>query len=165
MQRVFVRPSANVAVWRPARVNTSSYTHVFEPAAIVRAQSPSLTPPATNRRVSIRAAERTFDLAEGLRAIGDATAFDGLTLHVTWEGRPIGDVHIPHQGATVSPLWAADAIARQLTAEILDARLGVGEHVCRAFLTADLARFVLSRSSLSFQGPTEAPRKRTPSAA
>ena len=165
MERVSDRASANVAVWRPGRVSTSSYTHVFEPAAIVRSQLSMLTLPTTKRRVSIREAERTLDLAEGLRAIGDATAFDGLTLHVTWLGQPIGDAYIPHRGATVSPLWMADAIARQLTAEILDARLGVGEHVCRALLTADLARFVLSRSPLSLEGPAEVPRKRAPSAA
>jgi hypothetical protein len=45
----------------------------------------------------------------------------------------------------VSPLWIADAVAQQLTVEVLDARLGVGEHVCRALLTADLARHVVTR--------------------
>jgi hypothetical protein len=57
-------------------------------------------------------------------------------------------VHIAHHGATVSPLWMADAIAQQLTVEVLDARLGVGEHVCRALLTADLARHVVGRLGL-----------------
>ena len=48
----------------------------------------------------------------------------------------------------MSPLWIADAIAQQLTVEVLDARLGVGEHVCRALLTADLARHVVGRLGL-----------------
>jgi hypothetical protein len=42
-------------------------------------------------------------------------------------------------------MWVADAIAQQLTVEVLDARLGVGEHVCRALLTADLARHIVGR--------------------
>ena len=48
----------------------------------------------------------------------------------------------------MSPLWIADAIAQQLTVEVLDARLGVGEHVCRALLTADLARHIVGRLGL-----------------
>lgn len=163
LQQVLERSSANVALWRPGRAASSSYTHVFEPAAIVRSQMPTLTTPA-ERRVSLRETSRAFDLVEGVRAITDATGFDGLTLHVAWQGRPIGTAHIAHRGAIVSPLWAADAIAQQLTAEILDARLGVGEHVCRALLTADLARFVLSRAPLSLQSRPEIPQ-RTSSAA
>jgi glycosyl transferase family 2 len=164
LPQLLERASANVALWRPGRASSASYTHVFEPAAIVRSQLPTLTPPAA-RRVTIRETERAFDLADGVRAIADATNFDGVTLHVAWQGRPIGTAHIPHRGAIVSPLWVADAIAQQLTAEILDARLGVGEHVCRALLTADLARFVLSRTPLSLPSPVETPRKCTPSAA
>jgi Glycosyltransferase like family 2 len=164
LQRVFKRTSANVALWRPAETLTSSYTHVFEPAAIVRSQSPMLVPTAP-RRVSLRVTSREFDLANGVHAVTDATGFDGLTLNVAWQGRPIGVAHLAHGGAIVSPLWAADAIAQQLTAEILDARLGVGEHVCRALLTADLARFVLSRTPLSVPSSIHTPRKKTPSAA
>jgi Glycosyltransferase like family 2 len=164
LRQVLNRPSANVALWRPGRGPSASHTHVFEPAAIVRSQLPTLMPPAV-RRVSIRESERAFDLADGVRAIADATAFDGVTLRVAWQGRAIGTAHIPHRGAIVSPLWVADAIAQQLTAEILDARLGVGEHVCRALLTADLARFVLTRTPLSLPSPAATPRKRTSSAA
>ena len=163
LQQVLERSSANVALWRPGRAASSSYTHVFEPAAIVRSQMPTPTRPA-ERRVSLRETARAFDLAEGVRALTDATGFDGLTLHLAWQGRPIGTAHIAHRGAIVSPLWAADAIAQQLTAEILDARLGVGEHVCRALLTADLARFMLSRAPLSLQSRPEIPH-RTSSAA
>jgi hypothetical protein len=164
LQHVLDRPSANVALWRPGRGSSASHTHVFEPAAIIRSQLATLTPHAV-RRVSIRETERAVDLADGVRAIADATAFDGVTLHVSWQGRPIGTAAIPHRGAIISPLWVADAIAQQLTAEILDARLGVGEHVCRALLTADLARFVLTRTPLSLPSPAATPRKRTSSAA
>ena len=164
LRQVLERASANVALWRPGRAAPASYTHVFEPSAIIRSQLPTLTPHAA-RRVSIRETARAFDLADGVRAIADAAACDGLTLQVAWQGRAIGTAHIAHRGAIVSPLWAADAIAQQLTAEILDARLGVGEHVCRALLTADLSRFVLSRTPLSLPSPVETPRKRTSSAA
>jgi hypothetical protein len=143
---------------------TSSYTHVFEPAAIVRSQAPMLMPTAS-RRVSLRETSRDFDLSNGVCAITDATALDSLTLNVAWQGRPIGTAHLSHGGAIVSPLWAADAIAQQLTAEILDARLGVGEHVCRALLTADLARFLLTRTPLSPPSAIESPRKTKASAA
>jgi len=164
LQHVLERSSANVALWRPAATKTSSYTHVFEPAAIVGSQSPTLMP-TTPRRVSLRETSREFDLANGVRAITDAVGFDSITLNVAWQGRPIGTAHLAHGGAIVSPLWAADAIAQQLTAEILDARLGVGEHVCRALLTADLARFLLSRTPLSLPSPIETSRKKKPSAA
>jgi hypothetical protein len=165
MPRVLDCASANVAFWRPGRAASSAYTHVFEPAAIVRSQSSTLTPSAAARRVSLREADRSIDLADRLVAIDDATSFDGLRLHVAWMGRAIGDVHIAHRGATVSPLWVADAIAQQLTVEILDARLGIGEHVCRALLTADLARFILSRTPLTMPRGAEGRRTRTPSAA
>jgi hypothetical protein len=165
LQQMLERTRANVAVWRPAHTVSSSYTHVFEPAAIVRSQSPTVMPTAT-QRVSLRETAREFDLVDGVRAITDATGFGGVTLHVAWQGRPIGIAHIAHGGAIVSPLWAADVIAQQLTAEILDARLGVGEHVCRALLTADLTRFVLSRTPLSLPSSVVgAPRKKAPSAA
>lgn len=164
LQQMLERTRANVAVWRPAHTVSSAYTHVFEPAALVRSQSPTVVPTAP-QRVSLRETTRECDLVDGVRAITDATGFAGVTLHVAWQGRPIGTAHLAHGGAIVSPLWVADAIAQQLTAEILDARLGVGEHVCRALLTADLARFVLSRTPLSLPGTPDAARKRTPSAA
>jgi hypothetical protein len=159
------RATANAAFWRPGQSALASYTHVFEPAAIVRSQSSPFATPPSPRLVSIREIERSLDLANGVLAIEDATAYDGIALHVSWQGRALGTAHIPHRGATVSPQWVADAIAQLLTAEIHDARLGVGEHVCRALLTADLARFILSRSPLSLPGPAETPKQRKPSAA
>lgn len=165
MSRVLERASTNIAFWRPGTPTTSSYTHVFEPSALLRSSSPSLMRPAEPRRISWRETERSIDLAEGLPALADVEAFDGVTLKVAWLGRPIGIAHIAHRGATVSAMWVADAIAQQLTAEILDARLGVGEHVCRALLTADLARYILTRTPLPLAGATDAPRARTSSAA
>ena len=88
---------------------------------------------------------RNIDLGDAIQTIADADAADEILLNVTWCGAPIGAAHIPHHGAPVSPLWVADAIAQQLTVEVLDARLGVGEHVCRALLTADLARHIVGR--------------------
>lgn len=165
MPRLLERVNTNVAFWRPGSATTSAYTHVFEPSAIVRSSSPSMTLPPALRRISLRETERTIDLADGLQAVADAEAFDGVRLHVAWLGRVIGTAHLVHRGAPISPMWVADAIAQQLTAEILDARIGVGEHVCRALLTADLARYILSRTSVSMQRASETPRKWTPSAA
>jgi glycosyltransferase involved in cell wall biosynthesis len=148
MQKVLERAGANVAFWQPGTSVTGPYTHVVEPAAIVRAASSS--PPSLSgaRRAPMTYAARSADLACGLQPIADASDVDDILLNVTWSGANVGTVHIAHHGATVSPLWMADAIAQQLTVEVLDARLGVGEHVCRALLTADLARHVVGRLGL-----------------
>jgi glycosyltransferase involved in cell wall biosynthesis len=164
MHAVLERASANVALWCPHSSSATAYTHVFEPSAIVRTECTTLMP-STRRRMTMRETERTIDLANGFGAIDDATSFDAVAVHVNWSGRSLGTAHIPHHGAVVSPLWVSDAIARQLTAEVLDARLGVGEHVCRALLTADLARFVLSRTPLEPRERTNATSRRTASAA
>jgi len=145
VQRMLERPGVNVALWRPASFTTAPYTHVFEPSAIVRAPSASPFVPGNGRRVSLTHAARRLDLADALLPIADSDGADDLMIDVSWEGLPIGTAQIAHRGATVSPLWIADAIAQQLTVEILDARLGVGEHVCRALLTADLARHIVGR--------------------
>lgn len=142
------RFGANVAFWQPAAPITGPYTHVFEPAAIVRAASTSPTGLAGPRRVPLTQTSRDLDLGDAIQTIGDADAADDLLLNVTWCGAPIGMAHIAHHGAPVSPLWIADAIAQQLTVDVLDARLGVGEHVCRALLTADLARHIVGRLGL-----------------
>jgi hypothetical protein len=42
---------------------------------------------------------------------------------------------------------------------VLDARLGVGEHVCRALLTADLARHVVGRLGIDARSTTTASPK------
>jgi glycosyltransferase involved in cell wall biosynthesis len=148
MQKILERAGANVAFWRPGTAATGPYTHVFEPAALVRNGSGSPASLAGARRAPLTHATRSIDLATGLLPIADAGDADNLQLDVTWCGAAIGTAHIAHHGATVSPLWMADAIAQQLTVEVLDARLGVGEHVCRALLTADLARHIVGRLGL-----------------
>jgi hypothetical protein len=145
MQQVLERAGANVAFWRPGSSTTEPYTHVFEPAAIVRAESASSAPRSSTRRLPMTPAARTVDLAAGLQPIADATGADSIVLDVMWSGARVGTAHVANHRGVVSPLWMADAIAQQLTAEVLDARLGVGEHVCRALLTADLARHVVGR--------------------
>jgi glycosyltransferase involved in cell wall biosynthesis len=154
MQKVLERAGANVAFWRPGSSAVGPYTHVFEPAAIIRASSTASPSMTDARRVPMTHATRSVDLAAGLQPISDATGANDLTLHVTWAGANVGTAHLVHHGGVVSPLWMADAIARQLTVEVLDARLGVGEHVCRAILTADLARHVLDRLGIDVRGAT-----------
>jgi hypothetical protein len=105
------------------------------------------------------------DLAAGLQPIADAQSADHVLLNVTWSGASVGTAQVAHRGATVSPLWIADAIAQQLTVEVLDARLGVGEHVCRALLTADLARHVIGRLRLDVRSTTSASPKNPAAAA
>jgi hypothetical protein len=148
LQKMIDRAGANVAFWQPATSVSRAFTHVFEPAALVRAAAPSPASPAGARRVPMTHATRDIDLSDALQTIADADGTDDLVLNVAWAGASVGTVQIAHHGAPVSPLWIADAIAQQLTVEVLDARLGVGEHVCRALLTADLARHVVGRLGL-----------------
>lgn len=162
--KVLERAGANVAFWRPASPTTGPYTHVFEPSAVVRGScAPSGHTGA--RRAPLTHATRTVDLSAGLLPIVDATDADDIVLNVTWSDREVGTAHIVHHGGVVSPLWIADAIAQQLTVEILDARLGVGEHVCRALLTADLARHVVGRLGLDARSDKATPAKKSERAA
>jgi hypothetical protein len=158
MQKVFERASSNVAFWHPASPVAGPYTHVFEPAAIVRASAASPSSFAEARRAPMTHVTRHVDLAAGLQPIADADGADDIVLNVTWSGASVGTAHIMHRGAPVSPLWTADAIAQQLTVEVLDARLGVGEHVCRALLTADLARHVVGRLGIDVRRATASPK-------
>ncbi len=103
---------------------------------------------------------RSIDLGDAIQTIADADAADDIVLNVSWCGATIGTAHIAHYGAPVSPLWIADAIAQQLTVEVLDARLGVGEHVCRALLTADLARHIIGRLGLDARSAGAASAKK-----
>ena len=57
----------------------------------------------------------------------------------------VGTVRLAHRGAVVSRLWIEDAIAQQLTAEILDTGLRLGPEISKSLLTADLVRYILSR--------------------
>lgn len=160
MQKMLDRAGANVAFWQPGAPASAPYTHVFEPAALVRAASASPASPAGARRVPMTHVTRQIDLVDGLQTIADADGADTIVLNVTWSGANLGTVQIAHHGAPVSPLWIADAVAQQLTVEVLDARLGVGEHVCRALLTADLARHVVGRLGLSARSSGRAATKK-----
>ncbi len=154
------RFGANVALWRPDTSVARPYTHVFEPAAIVRAAAASPASLAGPRRVPVTNTTRNIHLADALQPLADADAADEIMLNVSWCGAPLGTAHIAHHGAPVSPLWVADAIAQQLTVEVLDARLGVGEHVCRALLTADLARHIVGRLGLDTRSGSAAAAKK-----
>jgi hypothetical protein len=154
------RCGANVALWRPDAAVAGPFTHVFEPAALVRAATASAASLAGPRRVPLTNTTRHIDLANAIQTIADGDAADDIVLNVTWSGAPIGTAHIAHHGGPVSPLWVADAIAQQLTVEVLDARLGVGEHVCRALLTADLARHIVGRLGLDARGGSAAATKK-----
>jgi len=160
LQKMLERAGANVAFWQPDTPVSRPYTHVFEPAALVRAASASPASPAGARRVPMTHLTRNIDLADALQTIADADDADNLVLNVTWAGATVGTAHIAHHRAPVSPLWIADAIAQQLTAEVLDARLGVGEHVCRALLTADLARHIVGRLGLDARSSSARPAKK-----
>ena len=161
-QKVLERASANIAFWQPGSAATGAYTHVFEPAALVRVASTSSLSLTEPRRVPITHVTRTVDLAAGLQPIADATGADDIVLNVMWSGANLGTAHVAHHGGVVSPLWMADTIAQQLTAEVLDARLGVGEHVCRALLTADLARHVVGRLGIDVRSANGASPRRPP---
>jgi glycosyltransferase involved in cell wall biosynthesis len=158
MQKILERAGANVALWQPGTPFSGSYTQVFEPAALVRSSITSPASFAEARRAAMTHVTRHVDLAAGLQPIADADNADDLLLNVTWSGASVGTAHVVHRGATVSPLWMADAIAQQLTVEVLDARLGVGEHVCRALLTADLARHVVGRLGIDVRSTTASPK-------
>ena len=159
MQHVLERAGVNVAFWQPGSSPGGPYTQVFEPAAIVRAESASSPARPKTRRGPMTHATRTIDLATGLQPIADATGADDMVLDVTWSGTSVGTAHIAHHRGVVSPLWMADAIAQQLTVEVLDARLGVGEHVCRALVTADLARHVDGRRGIDARSTSAASPK------
>jgi Glycosyltransferase like family 2 len=159
MQHVLERAGVNVAFWQPGSSMGGPYTQVFEPAAIVRAESTSSPARPKTRRGPMIHVTRTVDLAIGLQPIADATGADDMALNVTWSGTSVGTAHIAHHRGVVSPLWMADAIAQQLTVEVLDARLGVGEHVCRALITADLARHVVGRLGIDARSTTGASSK------
>ena len=144
-QRALERASSNTAYWRPGESMHSRYTRVWEPAAIVRTLATTPTCQPKTRRGPVRTLERHIDLQDGIVPISDASASDSLRLLVTWAGERVGTARIMHHGAIVSRVWIEDAIAQQLTAPVLDARLHLGPQVTQALLTADLVRYVLSR--------------------
>jgi len=156
------RASSNVAHWRPMDATPARYTRVWEPAAIVRTASITPVVHPSRGRGPMNEAERSIDLAEGLSSIDDASKCDSLRVRVTWSGAPIGTVRVAHGGAVVSRLWLGDVIAQELTAAVLDAGLGLGPHVSKAMVTADLARYVLEH--WGHRHTTVVPRARTAAA-
>lgn len=152
-QRALERASSNVAYWRPDGPAAMRYTRVWEPAAVVR--TPSVTPTShpSGRRGAVRTLDCSIDLRDGIVPISDASTYDRVRLHVTWSGEPVGTAQIAHHGAVISRLWIEDAIAQQLTAPVLDAGLHLGPQISQALLTADLARYVVSRWDLSASAP------------
>ena len=92
----------------------------------------------SRRKMRLPEGVRAIDLAQPLEPIADAEAYERLRVLVSYRGKPIGTIRIDHHGATISPLWLSDAIAHQLSADILAfrARLGLGALWSR--LVADL---------------------------
>jgi hypothetical protein len=112
----------------------------------------------------VRTLDRHVDLRDGVVPISDAAGYDAVRLRVTWFGESVGTVRLAHHGAVVSRLWIEDAIAQQLTASVLDAGLHLGPHVSQALLTADLARYIVSRWEPVMQGTTVPSTVRTAAA-
>ena len=81
---------------------------------------------------------RTIDLSQPVEAVVDATAYERLRIFVSWRGRPVGITTIEHHGAVVSRLWLLDAIAWQLSAELLIARAHTSAGVFWSRLISDL---------------------------
>jgi len=163
-QRALERASCNVAYWRPGGALPARYTRVWEPAALVRTPAVAPAPHPSARRGLVRTLDRHIDLRDGVVPISDAAGHDAVRLRITWFGEPIGTVRLAHHGAVVSRLWIEDAIAQQLTASVLDAGLHLGPQVSQALLTADLARYIVSRWEPVMQGPTVPSTVRTAAA-
>ena len=136
----------NVAFWRSAIDDPSNVvTWVFEPSAIVRGMhghtgdvSRSHSIPSGSETV------RRVDLAEPVRPITDATAFDRLHVDVSWSGVALGRVSIDHRRARVSGAWLTDVIAQELTVPVLDAHTGLGGTVMWSTVTSTLAHALMA---------------------
>ena len=139
-QRALERASSNMAYWRPGGPMPARYTRVWEPAAIVRTLSMTPASQPKARRGPMRTLDRHLDLRDRIVPISDASAYDALRLHVTWDGASVGTARITHQGGIVSRLWIEAAIAQQLTESVLDAGMHLGPEVSRALLTAGQLR-------------------------
>ena len=74
--KMLERFGANVALWRPDSSAPHAYTHVFEPAAIVRASVASPSSLVGPRRVPLTNTTRNIDLGDAIQTIADADAAD-----------------------------------------------------------------------------------------
>ena len=153
--------STNLAVWRDAFADPSApeaiHTVLYEPSAMVRCDSVNGAATRTlsscveewlgEARRAIRTAtvesRRQIELADPMRAISDAKTDDRLRVTVLWEGARLGEVSIDHHGAVISAAWLTDVIAQELTTEVLDAHIGLGDAVLFSTVTSTMARALM----------------------
>lgn len=134
-------PSADGFGGQVERMLAGGHTVVYEPAAIAWHPTQLVADPLTDAPTTDAApAVVRVDLAETPRSIADAADTERLRLEVSWDGRAIGTVEIAHHGTVVSPFRVQDAIARQLSWQVLDTRLRVGRAGVGGIVTAELAR-------------------------
>jgi GT2 family glycosyltransferase len=85
---------------------------------------------------------RKIDLSAPLAPIADACGYERLRVVVSWRGRPAGTVRIEHHGAIVSTAWLLDAVAQQLSADLLAMRARVGPGAFWSRLVADVVDYL-----------------------
>lgn len=146
--------TSNMAIWRtllddPERTHTA----VHEPAALAWRRGLIAGEEAPREVHAGSEAIRHVDLGAPLRPITDAADADRLRLIVSWEGRPVGTAVILHRGAIVSPLWITDAVAGQLTAEVLDTQTQLGPTVFWSTLVATFARELMPKANAADREP------------
>jgi len=122
-------------------VKCDSVNGVGTQAASTRPDAWLRDPRRIVRRTAI--ASRQIDLADPMRAISDATTDARLRATVLWEGARLGDVSIDHHGAVISAAWLTDAIAQELTTEVLDAHTGLGDAVLWSTVMSTMARALM----------------------
>jgi GT2 family glycosyltransferase len=128
------------------------YRRARRQAGVIAARYPAEPTITANRSVERRRrrlpeAVRQVDVSRPLQPLADATAYERLQVLVSCGEQPLGVTRIEHHGAVVSAAWLGEAIAQQLTAEIVDARTRLGATVLWANLTAALARRFAPRAA------------------
>jgi GT2 family glycosyltransferase len=83
---------------------------------------------------------RHLDISRGLLPIADAADYERLRILVSWNGQPLGTIALEHHGAVVCTMWLVDAIAQQLTAEVLDVQTQIGAKTVWCNVIAEVAR-------------------------
>ena len=111
--------------------------HPGEPTFVAVPADSALTPQQKRMREGVR----TIDLAQPLLPIADASAYERLRIFISWRGTPIGVARIEHHGAPISPMWLADVIGHQLSAEILAARARIGPSAFWSRLVSDVVDY------------------------
>jgi GT2 family glycosyltransferase len=110
----------------------------------------------------LREGVRKVDIAQPLEPITDAHAYERLRMFVSWRGKPIGAVVIEHHGATISALRLSDAIAHQLSGEILATRTRIGSGALWSRLVADLVDHFAPQADDTLQSAPDAGRTLSP---